>query len=101
MKTIALVAYLVIGVVIAGNQGYLGDVGSIGDVLNLLLAVLLWPLLLAGVDFNLKIGGGIDTDGDRKKGSLLLVGPVLSFARAARLRRRCLRWPVPRPASGR
>lgn len=83
MKIILLIAYLVIGVVIAGNQGYLGDVGSIGAIVNLLLAVLLWPLLLAGVDFNLKIGGGVDTDDDKKKGSLLLIGPALSYARAA------------------
>ena len=81
MKTIVLIVYLAIGVAVAATKDYLGDVGSIGDILNLILAILLWPLVLLGVDFNLKIGGD-DKDGDdKKKGALLMVGPAIIYAR--------------------
>jgi hypothetical protein len=88
MRSIVIVAYVVIGVAIAAARGYLGDVGSIGDIVNLLLAVLLWPLVLLGVDFNLNIGGGRDGN---KKGALLF-GP-LAYARSwlgARAAKKCL-----------
>jgi hypothetical protein len=75
--SIVMIVYLVIGVALAAARGYLGDVGSIGDIVNLLLAVLLWPLLLLGVEFNINIGGG---RGGNKKGALLF-GP-LAFARS-------------------
>lgn len=80
MRTIAIVVYLVIGLVVAGNQHYLSDIGSLADLVNLLLAVVLWPLLLVGVDFHLKFGGGNDGS---KKGALFLLSPALVYARAA------------------
>jgi hypothetical protein len=88
VKTIIVVGYLVIGVIVAAAKDYLGDVGSVGDIVNLLLAILLWPLVLLGVDFNLKIGGdnggnGKDDGGDQKKGALLVLGPALAYARSA------------------
>lgn len=58
MRTIGTVIYLVVGVLVASAQNYLGDIGSIAGLLNLFLAILLWPLVLLGVDFNLKFGGG-------------------------------------------
>jgi hypothetical protein len=60
---------------VAAARDYLSDVGSIGDIVNLLLAVLLWPLVLLGVDFNLDIGGGRDGEGENKNGALLLLAP--------------------------
>jgi hypothetical protein len=72
MRSVITVVYVVIGVAVAAARGYLGDVGGIGDLVNLLLAVLLWPLLLLGVEFNINIGGGRGGD---KKGALLL-GPL-------------------------
>jgi len=86
MKTIVLVAYFVIGVIVASAQGYLSELGNLGEIVNLLLAVLLWPLLLLGVDFNLEIGdGGGDRNGggrERRNGSLVLLGPAFAHARA-------------------
>lgn len=83
MKKILILVYLAIGVAVAASKDYLGDVGSIGDILNLLLAILLWPLVLLGVDFNLKIGDGDDKkDGNKKKGALMTIGPALAYARA-------------------
>jgi hypothetical protein len=58
MRTIGGIIYLVIGVAVAANRHYLGDIGSLGDIINQLLAILLWPLVLLGVDFNLHFGGG-------------------------------------------
>jgi hypothetical protein len=86
VKTIILIAYLVIGVVVAANKDYLGDVGGLSDIVNLLLAIVLWPLVLLGVDFNLKIGddnGGNGNGGDKKNGALLMIGPALAYARSA------------------
>ena len=77
MRSVITIVYVVIGVAVAAARGYLGDVGSIGDIVNLLLAVLLWPLLLLGVEFNINIGGG---RGANKKGALLF-GPQ-AFARS-------------------
>jgi hypothetical protein len=86
VKTIILIAYLVIGVIVAAARDYLGDVGNLGDIVNLLLAIVLWPLVLLGVDFDLKIGGddgdGGDKGGDKKNGTLLIVGPALVFVRS-------------------
>jgi hypothetical protein len=83
MRSIVMIVYLVIGVAVAAARGYLGDVGSIGDIVNLLLAVLLWPLVLLGVEFNLNLGGGGGGKGGNKKGALLLLGPSLACARSA------------------
>jgi hypothetical protein len=68
MRSILVIVSVVIGVAVAAARGYLGDVGSIGEIVNLLLAVL-WPLVLLGVKFNLNIGR--ERDGNRK-GALLL-----------------------------
>ena len=83
MKLIILVIYLVVGVLVASAQNYLGEVSGIGDALNLLLAVLLWPLLLVGVDFNIKIGDDGGGRGGNRNGVLLLLGPGLTWARSA------------------
>lgn len=81
MKLIILVVYLVVGVLVASGQNYLGEVSGIGDALNLILAVVLWPLLLVGVDFNIKIGEDDGGKGNRN-GLVLLLGPSLTYARS-------------------
>lgn len=87
MRTIILIAYLVIGVLVATAQDYMGEIDSIGAIVNLVLAIVLWPLLLLGVDFNLNIGGddgGRDRNGNRgrRNGALFLLGPALVYGRA-------------------
>jgi len=84
VKTLIFVAYLVIGVVVAATKDYLGDVGGVSDIVNLLLAIVLWPLVLLGVDFNIKLGDGNDNGGSggNKNGALLMVGPALAYARS-------------------
>jgi hypothetical protein len=75
-----MLVYLVIGVVVAAAQDYLGDIGNLGDVINLVLAILLWPLLLVGVDFNIRIGNNGD-GGNRNNNALLLAGYALTSLR--------------------
>jgi len=92
MRSIGLIVYVVIGVAVAAARDYLSDVGSIGDIVNLLLAVLLWPLVLLGVDFNLDIGGGRDGEGENKNGALLLLAPRWPMRDPRLDRRGSLRW---------
>jgi hypothetical protein len=73
-----MLVYLVVGVIVAAAQDYIGDIGSVGDVINLILAILLWPLLLVGVDFNIRIGNDGD-GGNRNNNVLLLAGPALGY----------------------
>jgi hypothetical protein len=44
--------YLAIGVVVALTHGYT-SVAGISEVLSLLVAIVLWPLVLFGVDLHL------------------------------------------------
>jgi hypothetical protein len=59
--------YLVIGVLVAVSEGYMKNIGSIGDLLSLIVAVLIWPLILLGVDINISTG-----DGERRALAALL-----------------------------
>jgi hypothetical protein len=47
------IVYLVVGVIVAADDNYFDDVNKLLEVLEAVLAVLLWPLLLFGVDINL------------------------------------------------
>ena len=49
------VAYLVIGAFVAGSRNYLDDIGSLERIVSGLLALLLWPLVLIGVNFNVNL----------------------------------------------
>ena len=51
--SIVSIIYIVIGIIMASNRGYLGDLGSIPNFLSAVIAVILWPLLFLGV--NLRI----------------------------------------------
>ena len=54
------VAYLVVGVLVAagviGNDNYFSGLSTLKELADAALAILLWPLVLLGVNFN--IGGG-------------------------------------------
>ena len=46
------VIYIIIGVIIASNQGYLVNIGSLADIVSAALAVSLWPLLFLGINLH-------------------------------------------------
>jgi hypothetical protein len=47
------IIYFIIGVFMANSRGYFADLGSILDILSALLAIMLWPLLLFGINLQL------------------------------------------------
>lgn len=48
------IVYLVIGVAIAATYDYFEKLDTVRRFLSALLAVLLWPLLLLGIDLHIK-----------------------------------------------
>ena len=50
---LVFVVWLLIGAVVAGSHHYFDNLGSVGAVLSAALAILLWPLILIGVHFNI------------------------------------------------
>ena len=54
LKTLILVAYLIVGVIVAGNHHYLSDLDTVRRVVSALLAIVLWPLVLFGVDLHIR-----------------------------------------------
>jgi hypothetical protein len=48
------VVYFVVGVVVAASHHYFTHVSALKPVLSVLLAVVLWPLLLLGVNLHIK-----------------------------------------------
>jgi ABC-type anion transport system duplicated permease subunit len=47
------IIYIIIGVIVASNRGYFTDIGTISHLLSAFLAVVLWPLVLLGVNLHL------------------------------------------------
>jgi hypothetical protein len=46
--------YLAIGVIVAAQHHYLAHLNTISHIVSAALAILLWPLLLLGVNLNIK-----------------------------------------------
>jgi hypothetical protein len=53
--SISSIIYLIIGAIVASNRGYLGDLGNISHLFSALLSVLLWPLVLLGVNLHITL----------------------------------------------
>jgi hypothetical protein len=49
--SLGALVYLIIGLVVALSTGY--SITSIGELLNFMLALFLWPLVLLGVNFHI------------------------------------------------
>ena len=54
VPSIVAVVYLVIGVVVASQRDYLDDLDRLKRILSAILAILLWPLVLAGIDLRFR-----------------------------------------------
>ena len=46
--------YLVVGLVVASTHHYLSNLDSIRRFLSAILAIVLWPLILLGIDLHIK-----------------------------------------------
>lgn len=48
------ILWLIIGLIVAANNGYLGGINDLGSLVSALLAIVLWPLVLLGIDLKIK-----------------------------------------------
>jgi hypothetical protein len=53
MRNLLWIAYPIVGVVVAADENYFQNLDALVEILEAALAVILWPLLLFGVDINL------------------------------------------------
>jgi hypothetical protein len=54
VSRIVVVLYVVVGVIVAAQDDYFENLNTVRRVISMLLAVILWPLVLAGVDLRLR-----------------------------------------------
>ena len=54
LRNIAIVVYLIVGVVVANSHHYFVHLHSLASVLSAVLAVVLWPLILLSVNLHVK-----------------------------------------------
>jgi hypothetical protein len=53
-RKVLILIYVAIGLVVAASKDYFQNLETVKRVLSAVLAVLLWPLLLLGVDLHIK-----------------------------------------------
>jgi hypothetical protein len=51
--SIGAIVYFVLGVVVAASQNYFDHLSTVGRLVSALVAVVLWPLLLFGIDIRI------------------------------------------------
>ncbi|MBW3609532.1 MAG: hypothetical protein KY463_14560 [Actinobacteria bacterium] len=51
--TIGGIIYLVLGLFVAASQNYFDHLTTLGRLLSAIIAVLVWPLLLFGIDIRI------------------------------------------------
>jgi hypothetical protein len=49
IRRILPIVYLLIGVLVAAQHGYLTNMTALGRILSAVLAIVLWPLVLFGI----------------------------------------------------
>jgi hypothetical protein len=54
VRTILLVVYVIVGLVVAATHHYFAHLGALKPLLSAVLAILLWPLVLLGVGLHFK-----------------------------------------------
>jgi hypothetical protein len=54
LTTLLVAIYLAVGVIVANSRDYFQGVDNIKDILSAVLAIILWPLVLARVNLHLK-----------------------------------------------
>jgi hypothetical protein len=53
-RTLVGAAYLIIGLIVAANEDYLRSLDNVRRVVSAVLAIVLWPLVLFGVDLHIR-----------------------------------------------
>ena len=52
--SLGTIIWLIVGILLASSHGYLTHVDRLRPIVSALLAILLWPLLLLGIDLHVK-----------------------------------------------
>ena len=52
--SVPTVAYLIVGVILASSHHYFAHASTLKQLLSAVLAVVLWPLLLAGISLHVR-----------------------------------------------
>lgn len=52
--SLVTIVYVVIGVAVAASKDYFQNLETLKRIVSALLAVVLWPLLLLGIDLHIK-----------------------------------------------
>lgn len=76
---IVTLVYILVGVLIANNNDYFRNVNELEEIVSAILAVVLWPLVLLGIDLQLGEAG------ENGRAGSILVAPGMP-ARASRRR---------------
>jgi hypothetical protein len=53
-RSLITIAYLIVGLIVAANEDYLRNLDSVRRVISAILAIVLWPLVLFGVDLQIR-----------------------------------------------
>jgi hypothetical protein len=53
LRSLLTLVYFVIGIVVAANHHYMRSLDSFREIASALLAIILWPLVLLGVDLHI------------------------------------------------
>ena len=54
VPSIVVIIYVVIGVIVAAQRDYFENLERVRGIISLVLAILLWPRLLLGVDLRIR-----------------------------------------------
>jgi sulfite exporter TauE/SafE len=54
IRTLITIAYLIVGLIVAANENYLRNLDTVRRVISAVLAIVLWPLVLLGVDLHIR-----------------------------------------------
>ena len=52
-RRLLVLVYFVIGLVVAAQRDYLGDLNTARELISAVLAIVLWPLVLLGFDIRI------------------------------------------------
>jgi hypothetical protein len=56
VRSLASIAYVVFGVLVASQHDYYAHLATVSQVLTAIVATVLWPLILLGANLHLNLG---------------------------------------------
>ena len=56
MRNLALLAYVIFGVIVASQHDYYNHIATVSQVVSAIVATALWPLIVLGANLHLSLG---------------------------------------------